>query len=119
MFQITCSVESMNAQYDDIFQAYGEYCLDSIDSQSSNNDERATGNDDDNENEENDNGNEGDNSSGNDCQDVEPNGNTYCKNVELYGGCEDKENSWYFDKYCLKTCNRCNTDDNAGVSKKI
>ena len=109
----------MNAWYDDIVQEYGEYCLESIDGEASNDDDNTTGNDDSNGDDENDNGNEGDNSSGNDCQDVEPNGNTYCKNVELYGGCEDKENSWYFDKYCLKTCNRCNTDDNAGVSKKI
>jgi len=89
----TCSVESMNAWYNQIVEMYGEYCLDSTDGRS----------------------NERDNSFRNECQDDEPNGNTYCKNVELYGGCEDKINRWYFGKYCLKTCNRCNVDDNRGL----
>jgi len=88
----TCSVESMNAWYDDIVEHYGEYCLESTDGRG-----RSI---------------EGDNSFRNECQDDEPNGNTYCKNIELYGGCEDKINGWYFGKYCLKTCNRCNVDDN-------
>ena len=87
----------MNAWYNQIVEMYGEYCLDSTDGRS----------------------NERDNSFRNECQDDEPNGNTYCKNVELYGGCEDKINRWYFGKYCLKTCNRCNVDDNRGGSKNI
>jgi len=92
----TCSVESMNAWYDDIVEHYGEYCLESTDGRG-----RSI---------------EGDNSFRNECQDDEPNGNTYCKNIELYGGCEDKINGWYFAKYCLKTCNRCSVDDNRGVN---
>jgi len=88
----TCSVESMNAWYDEIVERYGEYCLESTDGRG-----RSI---------------EGNNSFRIECQDDEPNGNTYCKNIELYGGCEDKINGWYFGKYCLKTCNRCNVDDN-------
>jgi len=108
----TCSVESMNAWYDDIVEAQGEYCLESIDSRSNEDDANTTGNHSNNGDEEK----EGDSSLRNECQDDEPNGNTYCKNVELYGGCEDKINRWYFTKYCLKTCNRCNVDDNRGVN---
>jgi len=107
----TCSVESMNAWYDDIVEYYGEYCLESTDGRSNEDDADTTENDSNNGDEEN----EGDNSFRNECQDDEPNGNTYCKNVEQYGGCEDKINRWYFDKYCRKTCNRCNVDDNRGV----
>ena len=111
----------MNAWYDDIVEAYGEYCLESVDNRSNEDDVNTTGNDSNNgdcEND-NDNGNKGDNSFGNECQDYEPNGYTYCENVELYGGCDDKINRWYFAKYCRKTCNRCNVIDNAGAGKNI
>ena len=77
----------MNAWYDDIVEQYGEYCLESTDGRG-----RSI---------------EGDNSSRNECQDDEPNGSTRCENVELYGGCEDWINGWYFSKYCRKTCRLC------------
>ena len=105
----------MNAWYDDIVEYYGEYCLESTDGRSNEDDVNTTGNDSNNGDKEN----KGDNSFRIECQDDEPNGYTYCKNVELYGGCEDKINRWYFDKYCRKTCNRCNVDDNRGVCKSI
>ena len=107
----------MNAWYDDIVQNFGEYCLESNESESTDGGENNSGNNGNNDDNENNDGNEGGNSSGDECQDIEPHGNTYCKNVDRYGGCTDKENRWYFDKYCLKTCNRCDVEDNAGPSK--
>ena len=113
----------MNAWYDDIVLAYGEYCLESTENESGGNDndggnEGASNGDEGNNGDDGtDNGNDGDNSDGDKCQDKEPNGNTYCKNVDRYGGCTDKDNRWYFDKYCLKTCNRCNNGVNDDESK--
>ena len=98
----------MNAWYDDIVEAYGEYCLKSETNESDGNEGNGNGNQ----------GNtSGDNSAANECQDIEPNGNTYCKNVDRYGGCTDRDNRWYFDKYCLKTCNKCKDKEDTGSNK--
>lgn len=92
----------MSAWYDDIIEAYGEYCLEYNDQQSDNN-------------EANNNGNDGHNTVDNPsnvCKDNEPKGNSYCKNVRRYGGCDDDDNGWYFDKYCPKTCHKCENEEN-------
>ena len=98
----------MNAWYDDIVEAYGEYCLESGNSESGGNEGSDDGNQGDNA---------GDNSGANERQHNEPNGNTYCRNVDRYGGCADRDNRWYFDKYCLKTCNKCKDKEDTDNGK--
>ena len=98
----------MNAWYDDIVQAYGQYCLESGDEQSDNDKANSNANGKPNSQ----------TNSANVCKDDEPSGNTYCKNVRRYGGCNDEDNEWYFTKYCPKTCQKCknvgNANKNAG-----